>query len=163
MKKCVNKKFEIWTKKLTSDKLHVEWDEKMCKLNPEDEKLRKMFLKRQENLTEYRRIEAANILAKDMEYQDVYSTTSVKRAFSVCTNVLSRDGPLNLLSKALTEEEKIERLDANNLTYKNDNVSINLDSYKSIIPENNFKFNITEDKLKRIISKLNKINSFYLI
>ena len=33
----------------------------------------------------------------------------------------------------LSKEEKLERLEANNLTYKNDNVAINLDSYKSII------------------------------
>jgi hypothetical protein len=133
------------------------------KINPEDVSLRNQFKKRQENLTEYRRIEAANILAKDMEYQDVYSTTSVKRAFSVCTNVLSRDGPLNLLSKPLTDKEEFERLEANNLTYKNDNVDLNLDSYKSIIPTNDFKFDIDEAKLLKIISKLNKINSFYKI
>ena len=57
------------------------------KLEPHRIGLRNQFAKKQEKLTEYRRIEAANILAKDMEYQDVYSSTSCKRAFSVCTNV----------------------------------------------------------------------------
>ena len=69
------------------------------KLEPHRIGLRNQFAKKQEKLTEYRRIEAANILSKDMEYQDVYSSISCKVKCPLFDTVISLGGTNSRASK----------------------------------------------------------------
>ena len=81
--------------------------------------------------------------------------------YNITSKLLRRDGLAGKISARLSPEEINQRLDDNDKTYINSDISFDPLSFKTVVSERRFSIKSEPDQIKDLISKTKKINRFY--
>ena len=131
------------------------------RVDPTNLELRKRMLEMRKRVDNRRAVVTAEDINRDIKYQEKNLVVSSKRLFELSDRLLSKDGLKDKLQSKLSDTEKQERLKANNETYNNSDIKIDLDEYKTIIPENYYEIDLKPDQVAEIVRNIDKIDKFF--
>ena len=167
---CVRGRDDKWTVRIGVEHAKMEKISLILKKDPTNKEAMGKFQEAQEKCLEYMREKRDADCDRDLKYARSSGKVRLKNFYKWADSNLSKRSFSERIDKQLTEKEKLERLEAHDATFRNDdpNFVCKMSEKSEIEPDRVFCLELWDpdngkDKLADLIRKSKKVDPFYKI